>query len=146
MIDITTSPVIEIIELSFDQNDGDIALTSNQTIESIDLSVEDSASLSLQIQAIALSTAHVGADELRGAFLSAYSTAYKEFTYSGNKVTNIDIWTDASKTVQIFAKTITYTGDNVTKITTTNSISGQVLTKVLAYSGSDVISITESIT
>lgn len=73
--------------------------------------------------------------------------AFEEYAYSGNKVTDIIIWTDNGKTQKIRETNFTYTGNKVTQIVTKQYdgtgtlIVGQTMTESLTYSGTQVSSI-----
>ncbi len=84
--------------------------------------------------------------KLELAFNDAYNTAYSELTYSGNNITNVDIWETAAKITKLFSKVINYTGSNVTSTTTTDELTSAVLTKTLTYIGNNVDTITTTIT
>jgi len=43
---------------------------------------------------------------------------YEEYTYTGNKVTNITVWTDSGKTKKIREEQYTYSGSRVTQVVT----------------------------
>jgi hypothetical protein len=58
-----------------------------------------------------------------------YSTYYHDPIYSGGKLTQIDIYTDDTKTTQLFTQVLTYSGDVVQSVVVTDLISGRVLTK-----------------
>ena len=76
------------------------------------------------------------------SFDEAYSSNYKEFTYTTGKLTQIKIYDTPLKVVTVFTKSFTYTGDNLTQITLTHNVTGSFMTKTLAYSGSNLTSIT----
>lgn len=71
-------------------------------------------------------------------------SSYEEITYSGNKVTNIIIWTNSAKTTKIRENAFTYTGSKVNTETITQydgsglPITGEVLTGTYNYSGSQL--------
>ena len=73
---------------------------------------------------------------------------YEEFTYAGNKITNITHWTDAGKTVKIREQIFTYTGNKVNTAVTKQYdaagvvLTGETMTETYAYSGNNVSSIT----
>jgi hypothetical protein len=72
--------------------------------------------------------------------------SYKEYTYSGTKVTDVIIWTDSGKTVKIREYNITYTGSKVsTYVTKQYDNAGSLLetkTDTYVYSGANVSNIT----
>ena len=70
---------------------------------------------------------------------------YTEYTYSGSKVTNIDVWDSVSKTTKIRDEAYTYTGNKVNTLTSkqydgTGSLL-KTLTYTYSYSGSKISSV-----
>ncbi len=70
--------------------------------------------------------------------------SFTEYVYAGNRVTRIEIWTDAGKTIRIRTEDFSYTGNRVTTIVTQHydaagvAIVGQKFTETLVYDGSRV--------
>lgn len=68
--------------------------------------------------------------------------SFEEYTYSGNKVSSIVVWTDSGKTTKIREELFTYTGNKVTSIVTKQYdgagalITGETMTESLNYTGS----------
>jgi hypothetical protein len=58
---------------------------------------------------------------------------YKEFIYTGDNLTSIEIWDSPSKLTQYFETTYTYIGDNLTEIEITRISDGFIYTKELTY-------------
>jgi len=83
--------------------------------------------------------------DVRFAFRSALTTGYKEFTYTGSKLTQIDIWTNGSKVTKLFTRVFSYTGNDLTLLVTTDEQTGLVLTKSFSYTGGKVTSMSEAI-
>lgn len=81
--------------------------------------------------------------ELEFSTVLTNSDSYKELTYSGSKVTLIEIWDSASKVNKLFSKALTYSGSKVTTIVLTRHVDGSTVTKTLTYSGSNVTSVTK---
>lgn len=73
------------------------------------------------------------------------SNSYMEFTETDGNVTQVNYWTDNTKTVRLFTKDITYVDGNPTIILVTNELTGMTLTTTIAYSGDDVTSITKTL-
>lgn len=71
---------------------------------------------------------------------------YEEYTYSGNRVTNITVWTDSGKTTKIREWQYTYSGRKVNTETViqynASGAEAERLTISYSYSGSRVISAT----
>jgi len=97
-----------------------------------------------------LSHTHLYADrdtvDILLAFKTAYATGYKEFTYAGGNLTQINIWDTPSKVTQLFTKTFTYGGGGeLTQIQTSDLISLLTLTKVITYNSGNIDTITETV-
>jgi hypothetical protein len=73
--------------------------------------------------------------------------SFEEYTYSGNKVTDIIIWTDDGKTVKIREENYTFSGSQVSTVVTKQYdgagtiIVGETMTETFSYSGNTVTSI-----
>lgn len=71
---------------------------------------------------------------------------YQEFTYNGNKVTNVTVWTDSSKTTKVREEQYSYSGNMVSEIATIqydeSGVEVERLTETFAYSGNKVSSVT----
>lgn len=65
---------------------------------------------------------------------------FKEFTYTGTKLTLIEIWDSATKLDLLFTKSFVYTGDLITSIILTRLRDGAILTKTLSYDINDRLS------
>jgi hypothetical protein len=78
----------------------------------------------------------------------AISTAYAEFTYAPNKdLTQVDVWDVAAKTTKLFTRVLTYTGNDLTSVVTTDDVSGAILTSVYTWSAQgNLITATDAIT
>jgi hypothetical protein len=85
-------------------------------------------------------------NSLEEVYNYAYSNHYTEFTYSSGDLTNIDVWEESDKILKLFSRVLTYTGDNLTKVTTTDEINSTTLVKDLTYSGDDLVSIVKTLT
>jgi hypothetical protein len=84
--------------------------------------------------------------DLRSTFKEAYLTGYKEFTFAGSDLSQIDIWTTAGKTLKVFTKTFTYNGSGqVTQIQTYDLLSTLTLTKTITYNSGEISTITETV-
>jgi citrate lyase alpha subunit len=63
-----------------------------------------------------------------------YPSFYTEMTYDmSDKVTQVDIWESASKITHIFTKEFTYSGNQVTTVEVTHHIDGATLVKTFTY-------------
>ena len=80
--------------------------------------------------------------EIESAFIAAELTNYKELTYSGSKVINVDIYVDNTKVIKLFSKVLAYTGDKLTSLIITRISDSVSITKTFVYSGSQLINIT----
>ena len=83
--------------------------------------------------------------ELEMEFKAANLYYYKELSYTDTKLTGVDIYTDNTKTVTLFSKSLTYSDNKLTQSNLTRISDGATLTKVFNYSGSSLISIEVSI-
>jgi len=76
-------------------------------------------------------------DTLTQEFMDSYKwaqkTGYKEFTYTGDNITQQTIYTDNTTATTLFTITYTYTGDSLTQIYIEKEGSTFTLTKVFAY-------------
>jgi len=77
-------------------------------------------------------------------FNTSYDSQYKVFSYSGNLVSAIDIWTDSSQTTKLYSKSLYYTGSLVTSSTMIDNINSITQTKVFTYSGNNITNMTET--
>ncbi len=80
-----------------------------------------------------------------------YRAGYEEVTYSGNKTTNVTIWTDNTKVQKIREQIFSYTGNNITQIVTSYYDGAgtvfKTMTETIAYDAQGkTTSITRSIT
>jgi hypothetical protein len=77
-------------------------------------------------------------------------TSYEEYTYSGQKVTNLTVWTSTEKVTKIREEQFTYTGNNATTIVTIQydalGIATETLTENINYSGNRATDIIRTLT
>jgi hypothetical protein len=66
------------------------------------------------------------------------------YTYTGQKLTLLEIFTDATLVTKLFSKTLTYTGNNLTQIVLTRISDSSTLTVNYTYSGATLTSSTKS--
>ena len=75
--------------------------------------------------------------------------SFTEFVYSGNKITDIIVWTDSGKTTKIREETITYSGNQVSTVVT-KQYDGATLeetyTETYSYTGNQIDDITGALT
>jgi hypothetical protein len=75
--------------------------------------------------------------------------SYEEYTYSGNGVTDIVVWTDATKTTKIREENYTYTGNKINTIVTKQYDGSGTLvltmTETYSYTGNKVDDITRTV-
>lgn len=75
-------------------------------------------------------------------------TSYDEFTYSGNQLTNLTVWTSAAKTLKIREEQYTYSGNQVTTYVEIQydgaGVEKERNTESYSYSGNKVSSITRT--
>lgn len=83
--------------------------------------------------------------ELEMEFKAAELYYYKEFGYTGSQLTAVDIYHDNTKVIQLFAKTLTYTGSVLTSTFLTRVSDSATLHKAFDYSGPQLTSITTTV-
>ena len=72
--------------------------------------------------------------------------SYQEFVEVGGNLTQVNYWTDDTKTVKLFTKDITYIDMKPTNVVVTDETTGKILTTAINYSGQTIINITKIIT
>ena len=80
--------------------------------------------------------------ELELEFKLAKLSRFIENTFTGNKLTAVDVYDDATKVLTLFNKVLTYTGNKLTMTVVTRISDSATLTKVFAYTGNKLDSIT----
>lgn len=83
---------------------------------------------------------------LEKMFNDAFDDHYCEFTYVGDNLTAVEVWEDSGKTTKLFTRTLSYTGDNLTTVATTDEQSSEILSTTFSYSGDNLVNITKVIT
>lgn len=63
----------------------------------------------------------------------ARNDKYKELTYVGGDISQIDIWENNTKALKLFTKVITYTTGNITQTVLTDEQNAKTLTKDITY-------------
>lgn len=115
------SIVENIIDVSIDiQELGDTAqINVNEQVSEVDIDVLEGTAL---IEHIELEL------KIRGSV-----QRYKEFTYTGDNISKIDIYTDSSKTTHIYECILTYTGDDLTEMSVERVSDGFTYLKEFTY-------------
>lgn len=72
------------------------------------------------------------------------NSCFVDFTYSGSTITQINYWSDSTKTLKLYTKYITYVGDNATTTVIEDEQTGNIYTTNVTYSGSTIISVTKT--
>ncbi len=76
--------------------------------------------------------------------------AFKEYVYTGNKVTSIIIWTDSNKTTKIRETQFSFSGNKINSTIQIqydpSGIEAERLTKTFSYSGNRIVSVDEVLT
>jgi len=78
----------------------------------------------------------VGSDriEIEGLYKIAYNGKYSEFVFTGEKLTQINIFDSDLKVTKLFTKTISYDlADNIDTVTIVDEVNGNTLTKHFTY-------------
>lgn len=83
---------------------------------------------------------------LQDVYDTAYSQQYSEITYVNGDPTQVDVWTDNTKTTKLFTTVITYTNGDITQAVTTNNVTGEQLTKTIGRPNEDTMTVLEVIT
>ena len=92
------------------------------------------------------SSVNINPVELHQAFLTAYSTAYREYTFDRDTLSKVDIWEDSTKGVKLFTKNYLYDAyGNVIKVTTRDEENNTSLTKEFTYRDGRILSTLETI-
>jgi len=66
----------------------------------------------------------------------AQKTYFKDYTFTGPRLTAVDIYETAAMLVQLFSKTLSYTGSRLDSFIITRISDGATLTKTFTYAGS----------
>jgi ABC-type antimicrobial peptide transport system permease subunit len=66
---------------------------------------------------------------------------HKSFSYSGDNLITIEIFSDFDLLNLIYTKDLNYTGDKLTSIVLTREEDAQIFTKTISYTGDNIISI-----
>jgi|CXWL01.1.fsa_nt_gi hypothetical protein len=79
-----------------------------------------------------------------------YRAGYEEVVYSGNKTTNVTIWTDNTKVQKIREQAFSYSGNNITQVITSYydgaGVVSKTMTEIIVYDAQGkTTSITRSI-
>ena len=82
--------------------------------------------------------------ELETAFKASAAFHYKELVYTGELLTQMNVWTDNTMTTKLFQIDYTYTGEQLTTVVVTRISDSATLTKTLAYTGDTLDSIEKS--
>jgi hypothetical protein len=79
-------------------------------------------------------------------FKSAYDTNYKQLTYTLGNITEINVWTNNTKSSLLFTKTISYLNGNITSISILDLTTAKNMTKNISYNiDNNITSISTSI-
>lgn len=79
--------------------------------------------------------------ELEGEYKLSSLNNFKELIYSGDNLTQINVWETPAKIVKIFEKNLSYTGGQLTQIVLTRVSDSEVLTKDFTYTGDNLTGI-----
>lgn len=72
-------------------------------------------------------------EDFLNSYKFAQKTGYKVFTYTGDNITEQNIYTDVTMSDLLYTIVYTYTGDNLTQVQITKADGSFTLTKTLAY-------------
>jgi len=76
-------------------------------------------------------------DDIRLHLKLSQLTGYKAFSYSGDSLSQINIYTDNAMTVKLFQVDFTYTGDNLTLLEVERISDSFMYSKTFTYDGSN---------
>lgn len=82
-----------------------------------------------------------GYDDFKAAMQFAQLTYFTEFTYTLGDLTNKSIYTDNTKTTQLFNVDYIYTLGDLTQVVATDLINAITYTKDLTYSSGNLVSV-----
>ena len=139
-IDITSGEVIEI-----DVNPPAVVEVDIEPASIVELDIEPSPVVQVEVFPGGILTRNDLSLEYQlvlGRLLNQPSL-YKEFSYTGDNLTAINIWANSSKTTQLMTIAFEYTGDNLSQKILTDLIGGDVLTVNYSYTGDNLTSIDE---
>jgi hypothetical protein len=78
------------------------------------------------------------ADIIDLLFKTSFNNYYNELSYNtSGDVTGVGVWTNSSKTTQLFSKQLLYSGQNLTGIIIIDNTNLKSLTKTLSYDSND---------
>lgn len=78
------------------------------------------------------------ADIIDLLFKTSFNNYYNELSYNiSGEVTGVGVWTNSSKTTQLFSKQLLYSGENLTGIIIIDNTNLKSLTKTLSYDSND---------
>lgn len=80
----------------------------------------------------------IGGGAIANEFLLADLYEHKDFSYTGNKLTQIDIYDDLARLTLLYVKVFSYSGNNLTSIVMTRQSDMATFTKTLTYSGNNL--------
>lgn len=72
-------------------------------------------------------------EDFLNSYKFAQKTGYKVFTYTGDNITEQNIYTDSTMSDLLYTVVYTYTGDKLTQVQITKADGSFTLTKTLAY-------------
>lgn len=88
-----------------------------------------------------ISSEEVSNLELEGEFKLNSLNSFKELIYTGSNLTTINIWTNSSKTLKLYEKTLSYSGSQLSQMTLNRVSDNKTLTKNFLYTDGNLVSI-----
>jgi len=79
--------------------------------------------------------------ELLNEYKMALETFYETYSYTGNKLTLKEVWTDNTLVTKLFSRTFSYTGSRLDSDVVTRISDGVTLTRIYSYIGNKLISV-----
>ncbi|CAK0764658.1 hypothetical protein CCP3SC1AL1_350007 [Gammaproteobacteria bacterium] len=84
-------------------------------------------------------------DALEMLFKTVQIASYKQFVYTGDDLTTLNVWSDNTMLTKLFQADYTYTSGNLTEIYVERISDGANYTKTLSYDSSDNLTFIETI-
>lgn len=79
-------------------------------------------------------------------FNLSLDAAYAEFTFTGEDLTNVDVWEDDTKATKLFSKTISYDAGNIDEIVLVDEVRTKTMTTVFTYLAGNIATKNTTIT
>lgn len=78
--------------------------------------------------------------EIEGMYKEAYSENFVEYVYDNGNITNINIYNNQAKNIELFTKVIGYNNENIESVVITDKTNGYEILTTYSYDSSGNIS------